>query len=351
MKILLGLICRVHPYLDGECVKKGLDFASENHLWGERKYYKSDYYRNAPSVFASEMGYHGCPSPESVKRFITADALWPYQNNQEWLLHASSPTPKKDEPFGYRVELMANQIQEMFGLIPDDLEEFALASQISQAEAKKYFIERFRIKKWKRSGIIWWNICDGWPQFSDAVVDYYYVKKLAYHYIQRSQQPLCLMMDEPEDGICRLVGVNDTLIPHEVDYRVTGFTHRKILAQGKAVIGTATAQVLEPIPLWTEKELLLIEWQGEQITGKNSYLMGNPVFDLAGYVKWRKTVAFCYWRDLPGISSRNPAERMLTLNIYQIAEIAKVSPATVSKGNQRPAGRGKRSAAESAGYY
>ncbi len=273
------------PYIDEECVKKGFDFASENHLWGERKYYKSDYYKNALAVFASEMGYHGCPSPESVKKFITADALWPYHNNQEWLLHSSSPDPKQEEPFGYRVELMANQIREMFGTIPDSLEEFALASQISQAEAKKYFIERFRIKKWKRSGIIWWNICDGWPQFSDAVVDYYYVKKLAYHYIQRSQQPLCLMIDEPENGMCSLVGVNDTLIPHTVDYQVVGLRTGKILAQGNAAIKTEEAQILEQIPFTNSGELLLIEWQGKQLSGKNSYLMGNPVFGFADYVK------------------------------------------------------------------
>lgn len=61
----------------------------ENHLWGPRDYFKSDYYREAPALFASEMGYHGC------------------------------------------------------------------------------------------------------PQFSDAVVDYYFTKKLAFSYIKRSQNPLC----------------------------------------------------------------------------------------------------------------------------------------------------------------
>ena len=30
--------------------------------------------------------------------------------------------------------------------------------------------------------------------------DYYFCKKLAYYYIKRSQQPICLMFDEPEGG-------------------------------------------------------------------------------------------------------------------------------------------------------
>lgn len=273
------------PYLDGECVKKGTAFASENHLWGERKYFKDDYYRNAPAVFASEMGYHGCPSPQSIRKFISPNALWPYQDNKEWLLHASSPDPKPEEPFGYRIELMAKQIREMFGQVPDNLEHFALASQISQAEAKKYFIERFRCRKWKRSGIIWWNICDGWPQFSDAVVDYYYTRKLAYDYIKRSQQPLCLMLDEPEEGVCRLIGVNDKPAPQEISYRVTGLRTGDMIAEGTGVIGTEEAQLLAQIPYWDSKELLLLEWQGENVFGKNSYLMGKPVFSLEEYVE------------------------------------------------------------------
>ena len=27
-----------------------------------------------------------------------------------------------------------------------------------------------------RTGLIWWNLIDRWPQFSDAIVDYYMEK-------------------------------------------------------------------------------------------------------------------------------------------------------------------------------
>ena len=63
-------------------------------------------------------------------------------------------------------------MSKLFGAVPDDLETFALASQITQAEAKKFFIESTRLRKWRTSGILWWNVIDGWPQFSDAIVDY-----------------------------------------------------------------------------------------------------------------------------------------------------------------------------------
>ncbi|MGI6459653.1 MAG: glycoside hydrolase family 2 protein [Candidatus Hydrogenedentales bacterium] len=81
-------------------------------------------------------------------------------------------------------------------MCPSTLEAFVLASQIVQAEAKKYFIESTRQRKWRTSGILWWNLLDGWPQFSDAVVDYYFGKKLAYWYIRRVQPPVCVMLGD-----------------------------------------------------------------------------------------------------------------------------------------------------------
>ena len=81
---------------------------------------------------------------------------------------------------------MADQIRQIFAFEPETLEEFSLASQISQAEAKKYFIERIRAGRPKKSGILWWNLLDGWPQMSDTVVDYFFRKKLVYSYIKRA---------------------------------------------------------------------------------------------------------------------------------------------------------------------
>lgn len=147
------------PYYDEECYRLGIDRVPENHLWGDRKYYKAPFYRDTQALFASEMGYHGCPSPESLKRFLTPGKEWDY-TNEEWLLHASCPDPREGEPFAYRNKLMAEQVSVLFGKIPDDLEHFALASQISQAEAMQFFIQHFRSRKGHCTGIIWWNISD-----------------------------------------------------------------------------------------------------------------------------------------------------------------------------------------------
>lgn len=276
------------PYLDAVAYREGKAFISEEHLWGPRDYYKSPFYVNSTCHFASEIGYHGCPSPQSIPKFISREAIWPWQNNQEWLVHATSPSLDETSPYLYRIELMAKQIRELFGTIPDTLQEFALASQISQAEAFKSFIELFRCSKWRRTGILWWNLADGWPQFSDAVVDYYFTKKLAYHYIKRAQQPVCLMFKLPENWTLSLMASNDTPERVCVHYKVTDISENgTVLIESECSVEPDSAVAVWNTPYsMSDKKFYLIEWTIGDVHYKNHYLSGNPTFDLAQYIAW-----------------------------------------------------------------
>lgn len=280
------------PYISPEAWARGsTDILPENHLWGPRDYFKSAYYTQSSAHFVSEQGYHGMPNLSSMKRFLSPERLWPWENNPEWLAHAAEHIGP-DGPYAYRVKLIADQTAELFGTAPDNLEDFILASQISQAEAKKFFIELTRVKKWRRTGILWWNMIDGWPQFSDAVVDYYFSKKLAYHYIKRSQAPLCLMMAEPESWHCSLVAGNDTLQDASGAFRVwDGETGETVLegpfdapANQSSVIGRVRVS-------HGAHRLYLIAWEAGGVRGVNHYALGKPPFDLTTYKTWLTGIA------------------------------------------------------------
>ena len=275
------------PYMDETAYRYSTTdtYLPEQHLWGPRDYYKGDYYRNAFAHFASETGYHGCPSVESIKKFITPEGLWPYKDNGEWLLHASSPTMKKDETYAYRIELMANQIKVLFGEVPDNLEDFACMSQISQAEAKKYFIERFRIGKWRRTGIIWWNVIDGCPQFSDAVVDYYYNKKMAYYYIKRSQARTALIFDEPAGHNVQLYGVNDYGIDKDIKFKVTDVITDRIIYEGETSLPADSSVVIASVDASEHHAFFLLEWTCDGKKFKNHYVLWNPPFNKGLYME------------------------------------------------------------------
>ena len=287
------------PFIDREA-RGRLNEVPEDHLWGPRDYFKSDFYTKSVAHFASETGYHACPTPASVRQFISEDHLMPWRGNDEWYVHATSielapgsadPFAHKDctsAPYAYRIALMANQIKVLFGEEPEDLERFAIASQISQSEANKFFIERFRTAKWRRTGIIWWNLIDGWPQFSDAVVDYYYRRKLAYFTTARLQSPVCLMMQEPENGRQTLMGVNDTRVDQEVTFTVDDLVDRRNRWEGKATLAANAATPVLTLPEQPDPHFYVITFTFDGKTVKNHYVTGKPPYSLDRFVAWLK---------------------------------------------------------------
>lgn len=284
------------PYLDEMAYRYGVP--AESHLWGPRDYFKGDYYKDPACHFASETGYHGCPSPKSLEKFISQDSLpkkdiYEICNNPEWIAHAASAeTGVEGNPYAYRLSLMISQVKRIFGTASGDLVTFARQSQISQGEAVKYFIENFRNQKWRKTGILWWNVADGWPQISDAVVDWYGCKKVAYGYIKRSQQPVCMTCKEPVDGKMALMAHNDTQQEQTLEYTVENLTTGQVVAEGKVTVGANDkATVTE---LCEEKyAFFLIKWKGKGVEGVNHHACSlGEVWEYEKYAECMKKAGF-----------------------------------------------------------
>jgi beta-mannosidase len=273
------------PYISPEvfALGSGDKFAPEQHLWGPRDYYKSDFYAKNTACFASEMGYHGCPNAGSLAKFISPDKLWPALDNDEWMLHSTNPMPGISN-ITYRIELMHKQVLEVFGEIPDTLEEFAMASQIVQAEAKKFFLEIFRQHKWRKTGVLWWNMVDGWPQISDAIVDYYLGKKLAYHYLKRVHGQLAVIVREPGAWNASVCISNDSREARQGTYRIwDADTDETVLAGDFRVAANENANLGTIRTPCSAQRLFLIEWESNGEKGCSHYLLGTPPFSLADY--------------------------------------------------------------------
>lgn len=219
----------------------------EDHLWwGPRDDYKATYFKDSPTLFVSEIGFGGVPCRRSLEKMLTRENLWPYQDNEEWLAHIVRPQPRGHQ-FTWRLDQLDEPVRHLFGEVPDNLDDFIFAGQFAQAEAMKYFIERWRIRKHRCSGILWWNLRDGWPVISPAVVDYFGEKTMSYHTIKRVQTDVCVMVDEAVDGMHGVVAVNDTRETASLSFTIT---HGKTLlleadleltANGRAVAGQIPA--------------------------------------------------------------------------------------------------------------
>ena len=261
----------------------------EQHMWGPRAYYKDDFYKHCTANFIGEAGYHGCPAVSSLKKFIPEEYLWPFENDI-WAVHSTEDiriTADKNE----RNHLMANQVKLMFGEIPDDIKKFAMLSQISQAEAMKFFIEHTRTLKWKRTGIIWWNMIDCWPQISDSVVDYYFTKKLAYHYIKRVQEPICLIMTEQAGWEQEVMLCNDSNRTCEVRWAIKDGESGKAVLEGKS-LSTANENIVvgQIKPIVSEKKLYILTWNIDGREYGNHYISGFPVYDADKMVEWIEAI-------------------------------------------------------------
>jgi beta-mannosidase len=258
----------------------------EQHNWGPRDYFKGDFYKHSTARFISEAGYHGCPSKTSLSRFISPGKMWPCRND-EWNTHDTDYIRAGKREYS-RIGLMLDQVSSLFGEIPERMEDFILASQISQAEAKKYFIERVRLHKESISGIIWWNLLDCWPQISDAVVDYYFSKKLAYHYIRRSQLPVCVMMDELEEWHHRVVADNNSAVGTTIDVTVRdGDTGERLLEERGVKLepfGSVCVGKLRALP--GTQRLYVMTWSQGGSTWSNHYVSGYIPVSFERYRTW-----------------------------------------------------------------
>jgi beta-mannosidase len=289
---VLPLAARDHdpyrPYIESSpCIPYGVQSelsVPEQHNWGPRDYFKGEYYRRTTAHFISEIGYHGCPPVSSLRQYISEDHLWPMPND-EWDTHNTEYLPWERRDYN-RNMLMRNQVQALFGAVPDTLEDFVLASQISQAEAKKFFIEMVRSRKWRRTGIIWWNLIDGWPQISDAVVDYYGKKKIAYHYIKRSQVPVLLIMREPENWKYDCILDNNTLTDHVVEWTIENGDTGSLVAGGETLARANANTPLAAVPLIPgSQEFFIMRWTVNGELHANHYVAGAAPLDFALYRK------------------------------------------------------------------
>lgn len=276
------------PYIDETAFESGGRLLPEDHLWGPRDDYKADFYTRSVCHFVSEIGYLGSPAVESLKRYLSADALWPFEGNEEWRLHSTAPLPGVAH-HDYRVALMATQVRNLFGEVPDALDAFVEASQAVQAEALKFFIDFFRAAKWRRTGIIWWNLIDGWPQVSDAVVDYWFVRKPAYAAVKLAQAALSLIVREPVGGGHEVVAVNDTREPVEVSFVVSDIDRPGADLRGVAVAAadavTTIGRLERPAD---EQRFYVLSWTSSLGTGHGHYLAGPRPFSLSRYREWQE---------------------------------------------------------------
>lgn len=261
----------------------------EQHLWGWRSWYRDKFYTNNTAKFVSEYGFHGCPAPSGIRRYIPEDSVWPL-DNIFWAVHSTEDVVI--EHSNARNKMMRAQVKLMYGEVPDDINEFALLSQLYQAEAFKFFMEHCRSRN-DFHGLLWWNMIDCWPQISDSVVDYYFNKKIAFHYLKRTQEPvLCFVT--PTDGY----GWNNQICVsnhthNEAEVKVTisdGDTGEEIFRANSSVEADTTKSIGAIAGIPTRQRLMVIKYSVDGKEYANHFITGYPAYKKEDMLRWFRII-------------------------------------------------------------
>jgi beta-mannosidase len=146
-------------------------------------------------VFMSEFGLHGPPCLGSLKKFISAEKLWPL--NEVWDYRVQdNPYNELDETF---VQIQSKCASALF-FNPECVEDFIKVAGTFHSE---YLYEEFihyRRRQPHNNGALIWMFNDTWPCASWSVVDYYGCPKQPYYYLKRACSPIVLSFRETKEG-------------------------------------------------------------------------------------------------------------------------------------------------------
>ena len=161
-------------------------YKGDDHYWGVW-HGKEPYTRyRVVRPFRSEAGINTFPVAENYNKFTPQELQW---------------TPDKifieyhGENRGKYVHLeKLIRYAEEFGE-SSSIEEFIQKSQLYQALANAFNMDFCRSRKFRNSGLLYWQYNDTWPCISWALVDWYGTPKPGYYFVKQASNPVHIAFD------------------------------------------------------------------------------------------------------------------------------------------------------------
>lgn len=196
--------------------------------------------------FMSEFGMQGMPDMETLKKVIPDSAM--NFNSPQFKNHQKHPT-------GYKT---LNHYLKEYLVVPDNMEDYAYATQILQSYALTTAIEAQRRAMPYCMGSLIWQLNDCWPVTSWSLVDSELKKKMAYKDVSRAFESVIISMKE-ETSSFDIYVVNDNgfdLKEYKIFYKIRNFTGQVIIDKKKHItIKKESSNLVVSIPKKILKEL------------------------------------------------------------------------------------------------
>ncbi len=167
--------------------------------------------------FMSEFGMQGMPDMETLKKVIPDSAM-----------NFDSPLFKNHQKHPTGFQTLDHYLKEYL-VIPDNMEDYAYATQVLQAYALTTAIEAQRRTMPYCMGSLIWQLNDCWPVTSWSLVDSELKKKIAYDEVWRVFGPSLLSLQEEENSYdIYLVNENMTIQNIELIIDINDFYGKNV---------------------------------------------------------------------------------------------------------------------------
>lgn len=181
-------------------------FTGDQHPWGvalQEDGPNFHAYRNYVDRFPNEGGYLGSSTPATLRQFLPKEDQ--YVRSVSWDHHDNEVNfwREKDVSYNALIYWLGKPYSKF------NLDEYAFASGLLQAEALTEYISNYHRRMFSSSSAIFWMYNDCWPTTNGwSIVDYYNRKKLAYFPVSRAFQQISVVIAEVNDKI-NIYGIND----------------------------------------------------------------------------------------------------------------------------------------------
>lgn len=179
--------------------------------WGE---FPFEIYNEKVPRFASEYGFQGMPSLETIKSMFSGKSDLSLEN----------PTIKAHEKNARGFEIIKKYMERDYA-VPKDFVKYNYVSQLLQARGMQIAIEAHRRAKPYNMGTLYWQLNDCWPVISWSSIDYLGNWKALHYQVKRSFENQVILTEEKE-GFLDFYGINDELKKFEdvkVEIQVVDF--------------------------------------------------------------------------------------------------------------------------------
>ena len=272
------------PFIDADAFRRKMesgipvyDGLSDQHIYSEN-YYKDQYYLENIACFSSEIGFWSLNSADLIRSVIPEEFHNKPRGNRYWNMHGTTSLPIRE---GATIRAVLNSLiltEKCFGSVPEDLDPMCDASQIAQAEAFKFVMENYRMRKPQCSGLLWWNLFDSWPQCAScAVTDNNLTPKISWFYLKRLHDQLLFFIDEE----LNITASNDSFEEFEGTLQVRQFYAPEKVIEIPYHIPADCVVRIGKVDTPASAELFMLAWNG----GCNHYHYETRPFDLERYRK------------------------------------------------------------------